>query len=488
MDFIVRGKKIVTDIVSVTYAELAALISTETLIPGQYYKITDYQTVHNIPNAPTTAQTSGTLQIGTQYTINTLLGSDSFRNVGYVSLGVPFIATGTTPSTWASSTEVFSHLYTADVEVLIVFAITTTELAPEAYSETYPQDILYYSFTNDQAVVPGCTKGYIYRRIDTLQNNDFPFDFRNVKFRRWQINPAIWSSGQTYEKGSVVKNPGDDTAWISVADSNADNDLWQQKYWRQFEWDNLTYVSPTSTNWTISDAGLNIVIACSALYQDYKMFAEDSYYTTAYSNKIEMSNGNIIEISNTVIFGANFKYNKIGQAFYENSIAGNFSYNTIDASFNYNSIGPNFTNNFIGYGFNHNSITTDFYYNNIGPDFARNISGTDFNSNYFKINTYYNTFSSICNNNCINGAFFYNSIGPSFSKNNIGFQVSYLDLSDYLGVKMNTFEDNLVFTGKDLSAWGNYLMGDLTCTILKNLTKDIILLYYDGDGVQQKLT
>ena len=52
-----------------------------------------------------TAQTSGTLTVGSTYRINTYVAGDDFTNVGAASnaSGVRFTATGTTPTTWTNS-------------------------------------------------------------------------------------------------------------------------------------------------------------------------------------------------------------------------------------------------------------------------------------------------------------------------------------------------------------------------------------------------
>lgn len=52
--------------------------------------------------------TGGELVIGESYVIETLNGSDDFSNVGYVSPGVAFVATGTTPNDWTNSSTVFT--------------------------------------------------------------------------------------------------------------------------------------------------------------------------------------------------------------------------------------------------------------------------------------------------------------------------------------------------------------------------------------------
>lgn len=50
---------------------------------------------------------SGVLEAGKAYVINSLEAGDDFSNVGYVSENVEFIATGTTPTSWANFTIVF---------------------------------------------------------------------------------------------------------------------------------------------------------------------------------------------------------------------------------------------------------------------------------------------------------------------------------------------------------------------------------------------
>src|ERR1035437_2580010 len=138
-----------TSVTNVTHSELTGLTSTSGLTTGGLYLITDYQTVHTIPNT--------------------------------------------------------SDVNTGSTEPLLVTASSTTTLKPEAYSSLFPQDVIYYDFNNRQDILPGCTMGYIYRRIDTLQNNDIPFDFRNVKFRRWQIDVTnVWNSGTTNNQTDVV--------------------------------------------------------------------------------------------------------------------------------------------------------------------------------------------------------------------------------------------------------------------------------------------
>lgn len=121
----------------VTYAELAALKASSSLIVDQEYQITDYATTYIMPVALTP--------------------------------------------------------YVGATEAIVVTAISSNSFSEEAYSLSYPQDILYYSFTN--SIVTTTLKGFIYRRIDNINNVSVPFDFRNVKFRRYKVD--LTSAGMT---------------------------------------------------------------------------------------------------------------------------------------------------------------------------------------------------------------------------------------------------------------------------------------------------
>lgn len=139
----------------VTYAQLISLRNGGGLKPGNSYILTDFQLTHTVPN--------------------------------------------TSPA----------YTWTSPVEQLLLFATSTTALRPEGYSLTYPGDIVYYRSDNSQAAMPGCTKGFIFRRNDTVRNNDMEIDFRNVRFRRWLVTlPRADYNGNT-------------TAYLSATDNGA---------------------------------------------------------------------------------------------------------------------------------------------------------------------------------------------------------------------------------------------------------------------------
>jgi hypothetical protein len=369
---------------SVTYSQLATKISGSTLIVGKKYLISDYQTVHSITNTTDTNK--------------------------------------------------------AVVEPIIVTALAINELEPIAYSPSFPLDIIYYNYDNDQTIVPGCEKGYISRRIDTKQNNDFPYDFRNVKFRRWQITPLVWDNVTTYQIGSVVKSTSDNTCWVSIYPDNT-NHATATPYWRQFEWDYGSYVSCTGGVWEIMCDIFCMDIPCSSLYNDYLVASDfNAYYPSWTSNKIDAPNGDIIGGTNSVIFQANFNNNSIGAYFNNNSIGTDFNYNSIGAYFNNNSIGAYFNYNSIGAYFNNNSIGAGFYYNSIESNFFNNSIGANFNSNSIGASFYDNSIGAGFYNNIIGAYFNSNSIGANFNSNSIG--ANFYSNSIGAGFYYNSIESN----------------------------------------------
>jgi hypothetical protein len=180
------------DIIDVSYNTLYGLYSSSGLIAGKYYRF-DYQTIHKIP-----------------YT---------------------------------------TVINTAPIEQLIVQAISSNKLDKVAHSPSFPYDIIYYriddtiiNIANDSTYfvthpfgepylnietqtsnvdtipVPGLSgqrTGRIYYREDTIKRLSAPYDFRNVKFRRWKfVYPysvaaiTYTYTNTTYYYGDIIVHSG----------------------------------------------------------------------------------------------------------------------------------------------------------------------------------------------------------------------------------------------------------------------------------------
>ena len=127
-------------VIEVTYSELLNLKNTSSLVKGQNYLLTDYETTYKQP----------------------------VTNVNKSS-GV--------------------------IEPLIITATDVNKLHNVCKSTLYPQDIVYYEITGDIGNgygTEGFTKGKIYRRIDTQKNNDIGTDWRHVKYDRNGVDKLLF--------------------------------------------------------------------------------------------------------------------------------------------------------------------------------------------------------------------------------------------------------------------------------------------------------
>jgi hypothetical protein len=400
-------------VISLTYSELSTLVSGNTLVPGQKYLINDYQTVHLIPNT--------------------------------------------------------SDINTGPIEPLLVTASSTKTLEPIAYSTLFPQDIIYYNIESDQNIVSGSTKGYIYRRIDTIKNNDIGFDYRNVKFRRWQINVTtsdLTGSGNTYSKGSVVLQTNTSNIYFKL-NNTPSVPFTNTSSWMLFSWSNLEYINPYNNNWNIN----NYTIPVSTNYMDYTMFSTEPTtngvqcnYDYIYENKIKgiCDGSDIISNLNTVFFGSDFQTNTIGDYFTNNTIEDYFSSNTI---------GDNFTNNIVGNNFQTNTIGYDFYNNTIGDNFQTNTI-----EDYFANNTIEDYFT----NNTIGENFTNNTIGDNFQTNTIGDYFANNIVGN--SFQLNNIENN--FSGKNFTS-SVYVYQPHQKYLFTNSANGQYLRYYDANNVLQ---
>ena len=236
-------------VIEVTYSELVNLKNTSSLVKGQNYLLTDYMTTYL---QPTTA-------------INK-------------SSGV--------------------------IEPLIITATDVNKLHNQCKSTLYPQDIVYYEITGDignNYGTEGFTKGKIYRRIDTLRNNDIGTDWRHVKYDRNGVDKLLFED-YTGCYNNVIKTY---TLFNSVIGNNFCNN-------------------------TIGDSFSNNTMGGSVQ-------------------------------RNTI--GSYFSDNTIQKKFYDNTIGTSFNNNTTGQTFQNNTIGDSFSNNTIGTGFSNNIIGGNFNYN-----------------------------------------------------------------------------------------------------------------------------
>jgi hypothetical protein len=352
-------------IIEVTYSELLNLKNTSALIKGQTYLITDYMTT-------------------------------------YIQ-----------PVTLANKTS-------GIIEPLYVIATDVNKLHNQCLSKLYPQDVVYYDIDN---ATEGFTKGKIYRRFDTIKNNDIGTDWRHVKYDRSGVDNLLFENYSGFGiTGNVIKT----------------FDL------------------------------MNTVVTYN-LFMDNIIGDEFANNTINYSfrdNRIDN------EFVNNAITG-DFSFNKIGRGFGNNIISNGFYFNEVVYDFNQNNISGIFEYNRVDFGFYNNTISDTFDRNRIGSNFTNNtimgmFSANDidvyFDSNtiteYFGINKVMNGFY----NNVINYDFNLNDIGTSFENNiiNIRFNDNIIGWAFSLNTLSGSSQNDM-FTGNiiEVACESNLIIGDV---------------------------
>jgi hypothetical protein len=196
----------------VTYQEIKTLIANSGLKVGSFYKLTDYRTKHIIPNT--------------------------------------------------------NELHTAPVEQIILFANTATTFNNIAYSTTYANDYIEYDFSNNLCEDETTPRtGFISRRIDTVMNLETPYDFRGVKFRRWEADTSAiaWNSTVVYNKKDVVYYT-DGYLYISMVDDNGG--VFNTAKWGKL----MNYTGYVLTTDSVFTTVGNTVIAPATSYIDVLTF------------------------------------------------------------------------------------------------------------------------------------------------------------------------------------------------------------------------
>lgn len=441
-------------VIEVTYSGFYTLASTNNLIQGSYYSITDFQTIYDLP--------------------------DYFPD-GSPRLDINTITTGVDP--------------------IIVFATSNNTISTDAYQISYPNDKIKYDFKWTSTEINGTpTTGRITERIDEY-NNRTDYDHRTVEFKRYQsyeVNTQLTGTISDYDctTGVVVGvgtiflsevNPGDILVFNSInslgyyigvrvvnvnTDTLIDVVIDASYGGTVFTGDNMDFYNSYTNGYYLDYKEVYVGQSDDGDYSlvpTFKLngYTLDNYIGNHSSYYINGSSPILLEflLSNNVI-GTTSQSNNFGDISYNNSfigksirnrISGLFYNNVMRDMFMDNKIGSYFyknvfssqmLNNYIGDYFNNNiSLGNLFDNNQIQNNFENNIFSNDVNSNIIGNNCYGNTSYSSFNYNVIGNNFSYNQminnktefsnnrIGNYFSSNQIGNVFSSNQIGNYFGDK-----------------------------------------------------
>ena len=355
-------------IIDILYANLVSLMTGDTLVPEQKYRITDYCTTYTMPNT-----------------------SD------------PFVG---------------------ENEPLLVTAFTTSELYVEAFSEMYPQDIIHYT-TNNNCIFPqggvataDTLYGVILYREDTLQNNKIFADFRHSKWRRWLDT----DSGQ-YINLTDVETNGMYLDHFTFSDG-----MGNSMYALNTSSNSFGGTALDDNNAYVGIFLINSVFMGNADNNKFNGTFLDNTLAGYISNNIV---GGVFN-NNKILTTFSFNYcsggfggnvignNVVGSAFSNNVIDNNFSGNIVGDNFSNNKIGNTFTNNTTGYIFTVNTIESNCYNNTFSDSCIGNVIGLEFQNNTISDNFTFNVVGASSQGNTIYAQCEYNNFGNFFTNNTVG--------------------------------------------------------------------
>jgi hypothetical protein len=141
-------------IIDVTHAELLSLMGSQSLKTGFHYRITDFVTEY---------MSNDNEWISPSNTANVSNNSGTAFTVASIA---------------------------ATPEPLVVYAYSSSNVSKEAYSNLFPQDIIHYDPSLTYLDGTRTAKGFIVFRRDPVRDIECFYDWRNVRFKRWAIDPT----------------------------------------------------------------------------------------------------------------------------------------------------------------------------------------------------------------------------------------------------------------------------------------------------------
>ena len=383
-----------SDTNSVTYGQLVEMRQAALLEPGMLYRITDYAT--------TTVQ-ENTRSAGHQFDI-------------------------------------------------VVMALDSKTLAERAWAMPHEGDTyfaasnlkawrLLYSLENDTKrfawADPVNGKGVIYRMIDE-HNNDCPYDFKNIQFKRWAITAL--TSGSDEMKAALIydadENPvyfgakAYDSPVISGATLDDDNYIFAYTFdgaLKDAE-GNITHYDVSAAPFVGPQEFIDYMIE-QEMGEGIADFCYDNFIGNYGEMDIEGDNlAPGLTLPNNVFFNSSYCYFDEDEDYwsyafancYGNSLKSYCSNNTFGNYCSTNTFGNNCGSNTFGNGCGNNTFGNNCARNTFGNGCQFNTFGNMFQSNTFGNSCLRNTFGNSCTYNTFGNGCGGNTFGNDCGNNTFG--------------------------------------------------------------------
>ena len=355
-------------IISITYTDLKTRRDNAQLVPGQQYRITDYQC--------TTVQ-------------------ENTRAVGHV----------------------FDVIVTADDESTLNEVARAVKHDGDTYFAGCDLNAwkIWYCLDNDTTRFAWADsangKGVIYRMIDEF-DNDIPYDFKNIQFKHPNDTTTYPHYYYTFASGNVEDNTDCSLDISSMCYSNTiKNNLSMEginehpMILNQIIFIGIVCVSNTFGYDCNSNSFGN--------FCGYNTFGSSCTGNTFGDGCVNNTFGSVYD-NNT--FGAGCMFNTFGNDYMNNTFGSNYENNTFGSSYGNNTFGDNYQYNIFGNYCCNNTFGSSYNSNTFGNDISRNIVGN---------NCWKNSFGNQCVDNTIGDNFQSNTLGNECAEITFGNDCSY---------------------------------------------------------------
>ena len=441
-------------IISISYTDLKMLRDNAQLIPGQQYRITDYECTTSQENTKSaghkfdiivTADDEGTLNedaraIATEE--NFLDGSyfvDDGDHCVYVG---ERIVDGVKVYFWKPvdgyDDDTYGYYSQLPIEELVKLSkeelfktsfawkdsdaplmwgnfenatFSSYKIYPYFASSNLSAWKIWYCLDNDTtrfAWADGTNgKGVIYRMIDEF-DNDIPYDFKNIQFKHPKDTTTYPHYYYTFASGNVEDNTDCSLNIACVCYSNTIKNT-------TLKGENINE-TPMILNQIIFIGNI-----CFSNTFGYDCQTNSFGNFCGYNTFGNGCTGNTFGdgcIGNT--FGDNFGSNTFGDNCTDNSFGDNFRSNTLGNNCQYNTFGNDYLNNTFGSNYRNNTFGSNYGNNTFGDDYQYNIFGNYYGNNTFGSSYSSNTFGNGISRNIVGNYCFYNTFGNDCVDNTVG--------------------------------------------------------------------
>jgi hypothetical protein len=484
------------EIIDVTYSELYGSIVNGLLIPGSWYRLTDYRSV------------------------NFLNGWEiAYRN-----------------PTPADPNFNPTEIYEGEVEVILLQAVSDNQLNPTAYSEKFSGDILeYQAYTNKIGVDFDIYNGQTLPDLSVVSGFDLQWDGINVYFEMPAGYPALFGHYFylycSFDNNSYYQDGAFEPLTPGVVEchhpyTSDDPDYGYPKAMSRIRIENggmkvvlLDLDETDFNNYDVDSLYVDTVQALGDAYgwitrrndterevnvpfdfrgRKYRRFEVNlsainaalgtGYYGRGDNFYGQGTTGNYKDLS---VFGLDFSniqwegiggpdmywYNgysdnnvfgnylyllNIEDYFYNNTVGNSFQQNTVGNSFQQNTVGNFFYQNTVGNSFQQNTVGDSFYNNTVGNSFQQNTVGNNFQQNTVGNFFYQNTVGNFFQFNTVGDSFLFNTVGDNFRRNQIDYSLNSTNFSS-----------------------ATHVYGGYNCQIFQRSDGSLRLSFVDGNDVVQ---